>query len=402
MPYYKCTFLNDAGQFTHRTIFSDNKMEIRKNFERADQKLVKIRTDFLRGFSLFKIFARKVGYSEFLAFNQKLIVLLKSGVSFIQAMDLIVKNLKEGTLKEILKKTQTDIHNGIPISDAFSSSQIPFHRIYRATLFAGEKSGNIESLLEKFNVYLQRLTQLRRKTFSSLMYPLLVLTAMLVMVFVILVWVVPVFSEFYSEFDAELPGITLLLISVANFFKDHIFWILGGVLAVFLTIHFIQKHAREFYFIDLLMLKLPFIGMVFYENAMSVFSRTLSILISGGIPVPESLGVAVGTFSNRYFAMKVADLPTKIKEGVLLSDTLSEVDIFPPIMTDMIRIGESSGNLVEVLDQNADYFESTIDTRINTFVSLIEPVLLLLLALGVMFMLVAVYLPIFNSARVVQ
>ncbi len=401
MPYYKCTFLNDQGDFHQRTLFADNKQELQNNYLNADEKLVYIKRGFFKGVSLNRLFARRIGYREFSQYNQKLITLLKSGVSFIRALAVIIENMAKGNLKEILIKAETDIKNGMQISDAFTSRLIPFQRIYRASLMAGERSGNLEAILEKFNIYLEKISNLRRKTMSSLSYPIILFVFMIAMVMVILLYAIPVFSSFYDNFQAELPTMTKLLISTANFLKDNIHFIVLAVVLVIYILRLLEKKLPNVVIIEYIKLKIPIIGKIIMENAMAIFTRTLSILISGGITIPESTTIAVETFANKYFILKVKDLPDKIHEGKLLSDVLAEVDIFPGIMIEAIRVGESSGNLVDVLDNNADYFENGIDTKVNTLISLIEPVLIIVMGFVIAFMLIAVYLPIFSTIRIV-
>jgi type IV pilus assembly protein PilC len=164
----------------------------------------------------------------------------------------------------------------------------------------------------------------------------------------------------------------------------------------------VERVKENIAIIDFLKFKIPFIGSIIVENAMAIFSRTLSILISGGIPVPESTAIAVETFSNRYFYINVRDVPSKIKEGNLLSDVLGEVDFIPGMMVEVIRVGESSGNLPEVLNKNGDYYENAINLKVNTIISLIEPVLIIFLGMVIAFMLISVYLPIFQTVQVVR
>lgn len=402
MPYFKCTFVNERGHFNKRILFSESRNELKEAFKNADEKLFNIKKLYLHNVSLFKIFSKKIKYSEFLLFNQKLITMLRSGVSFIKALGIIIKNSKEGNLKEILIKIESDIKNGIQISDAFSSKLIPFQKIYRASLLAGEKSGNLEAILEKFNQYLDKISTLRRKILSGLSYPVILLTFMVLMVLVILVYAIPKFSTFYASFESELPSTTLILISVAEFLKENFLMIISIMAVLYLVIKVIERQSERIVILDFLKVKIPFIGSLILENALAVFSRTMSVLISGGIPVPEATGIAVETFSNRYFYSKIKDIPEKIKGGYILSDVLEEVDFVPDLMTEIIRVGESSGNLIDVLDKNAEYYENSIDLKINSMVSLIEPILIIILGLVVAFMLMSVYLPIFQSIRVVH
>lgn len=402
MPYYNCTFLNDNGCYVKKTIFADNKEEVWRNNLNADEKLISIRKSFLKDSSSLKIFARKISYFDFLSFNQKMITLLKSGVAFIRAMEIIIANLKKSNLKEVLLKTESNIRNGIQISDAFASQQIPFQKIYRAALLAGEKSGNLDSILVQFNSYLEKIANLKRKIISSLTYPVLLFVFMIGMVMLILIYAIPRFASFYSDFEADLPETTLTLIALGEFMKKNSLTILITVVAIIMGLKLLEKSQPRIIIFDYIKTRLPFVGKIIVENSMTVFSRTLAILISGGIPVPEASQIAVETFSNKYFFSKIKDIPLKIKEGNLLSDALKEVDFIPSTLIEVVKVGETSGNLAGVLNENANAFENSIDARINTLISLIEPILIVVMGGVIAFMLVAVYLPIFSTVHIVQ
>ncbi|NIM13552.1 MAG: hypothetical protein GTO45_15675 [Candidatus Aminicenantes bacterium] len=402
MPYYSCTFVNDQGKYTKRTIFADSKEEVRHNYASADEKLLKVRKVFVHDTSNIRLFSRKISYFDFLLFNQKIITLLKAGVSFVAGLDIILRNLKKGTMKEVLTRVDTDIKNGIQISDAFASNQIPFQKIYSASLLAGERSGNLESILERFNIYLEKVATMRRKIISNLSYPAILFLVMFAMVFVILIYAIPKFASFYQDFDAELPEMTQFFISMGEFLQRNLHTIAAIILAVYFGIRLLEKLNPRIIIFDRLKLKIPFIGNIIVENAITVFSRTLAILVSGGIPVPEATQIAVGTFTNKYFASQVKDAPEKIREGNLLSDVLAEVDFMPGVLVEVIRVGESSGNLVDVLNENADSFENSIDAKVNSLISMIEPILIVVMGVVIAFMLVSVYLPIFSTVDVVR
>jgi len=403
MPYFNCVFVNDEGKYITRTIFAENKQELWRLYSGTDEKLLKINRFYLKkDLTIPKLIARKIRAFDFLLFNQKMITLLKSGLTFSKGLEIILKSTQKGTLREVLTRANTDINNGVQISDAFSSSQIPFQKIYSASLLAGERSGQLASILAQFNTYLEKIANMRRRVFSSLAYPVVLFTVMIAMVFIILVYAIPKFSAFYQDFDRELPGTTQFFVSVGQFLQNNIFLILGITMAAYASIKLIERLKPHLVILDRLKLKIPFIGKVIVENAITVFSRTLAILVFGGIPVPESTEIAVGTFTNKYFIKQTEDLPANIREGNLLSDSLAEVDFIPNVLVEVIRVGETSGNLVVVLNENADSFENAIDAKVNSLISLIEPILIVCMGVVIGFMLISVYLPIFSTVDVVR
>jgi type IV pilus assembly protein PilC len=401
MPYFKCTFVDDQGKYSSRVIFSDSKAEVLRNYQNADEKLLKVGKSYSH-LSLPKFFSRKISYFDFLLFNQKMITMLKSGVSFIKGLEIVLKNLKKGTLKEVLTKTDSEIKNGVQISDAFSSNQIPFQRIYSASLLAGERSGDLESILARFNTYLEKIAKLRRKVASSLSYPTILFLVMIAMVLIILVYAIPKFSSFYDDFDAKLPAMTLFFINLGEFLKRNMVLIVGIFIAIYMSLKFLEKVNSNIIIFDRLKLKIPFIGKIIVENSITVFSRTLAILVSGGIPVPEATQIALETFTNKYFVWQVRNVAESIREGNLLSDVLMDVKFIPGVLVELIRVGESSGNLTDVLNENADAFENSIDAKVNSLISMIEPILIVFMGIVIAFMLISVYLPIFSTVDIVR
>lgn len=400
MPYYRCVFLDARGRMNKRTLFADSVEEIRKN--EGDEKLISAKRDWLSKSTGGDFLGGKISAKEFLQFNQKLVVLLRAGVSVINALGVIISNMKKGAFHDILSDVQKDIRNGVLLSQAFNNPRIPFNKIYVASLVAGEKSGALENVIERFNSYLTKITSLRRKLFSSLAYPVVLLMTMVAMVVVVMIYVIPKFEEFFTNLDSELPATTRFLISFSSWMEANAGIIVLLLVGVYFAVKFIEKRFPKITVFDYLKLKLPFVGSVILENSMLVFSKTLSILISGGIPVPESVGIAVQTISNKYIYSKVVHMQSDIQEGRLFSEVLEEIDVVPGIMVEVIKVGESSGNIVDVLDRNSDFLEESIDARVSTMISLIEPIMLVVLGLAVAFMLASIYIPIFSTVNLVR
>ena len=357
----------------------------------------------VQGFFPAETVPAQVGYTEFLLFNQELITLLKAGIPMIRALEIIVENTRASNLREIVGQAAGSIRNGMQISDAFSSPQLPFNKIYRASLLAGEKSGHLESVLEKFNIYLNKLANLRRKIVGSLTYPVILLLFMISMVLVISVFVIPKFAAFFDDMEAQLPPLTVLFISVTQSLRENIVcssprwpsaptppssWSSASTRAWSSSTS--SRSGRRSS------------ARSSTRSAIAVFARTLAILISGGIPVPDAAEIAVETFANKFYHRQMAVVPEKIRQGNLLSGVLEDIAIIPRILVEMVRVGETSGNLMTVLDESAEYYERSIDNKIDTLISLIEPVIIIALGLVVAMMLVSVYLPIFSISRVVQ
>ncbi|MCX6553415.1 MAG: type II secretion system F family protein [Candidatus Aminicenantes bacterium] len=402
MPTYRCTFVDEQGHYSVREHYAENKAELKASLTAGDEKLLAIRALWLKDLSLGGLFKRKISYTEFLLFNQEMISLLKAGIPVIRALEIIIQNSRASGLREIIAKAAGNIRNGMQISAAFSSPRLPFNKIYTASLLAGEKSGHLELALEKFNIYLSKLANLRRKIVGSLTYPAILLLFMIAMVLVISIFVIPKFAAFFTDLEAQLPPLTLLFIAVTQFLRENIFLFVVLAVMAFLAVTLLERFYPRVIIIDQFKIHMPFISPVIHENAVAVFARTMAILVSGGIPVPDAAEIAVETFANTYYYSRIRELPEKIRQGHVLSEVLEEIAFIPRILVEMVRVGETSGNLTAVLDESADYYERSIDSRINTLISLIEPVIIIALGLVIAMMLVSVYLPIFSVIRVVQ
>jgi len=403
MPYYRCTFCDISGSVAQRDVYAGSRRELTELYGGdGDEKLVSAQRLFGVNRSLKNLFSRRIHYADFLLFNQKLAVLLRAGTSFIRALEVILSGMRKGALREVVTRALREVRNGVQISDALNNDQLPFVRIYRASLLAGEGSGDLDGMLRQFNRYLERVNTLRRNTVSSLTYPVILFVLMILMVAVVMVFVIPRFSDFYGNFEASMPGITLFFIQASHFLKANALAIVGGLTAVVLALRLAERFNTDLAVSDWIKLHVPFASSIIRERSFSVFSRTVAILIAGGVTVPDATEVAVGGISNRWLYLRMRDIPREIRSGRLLSDVLGELPFIPPITVELARVGDSSGNLPEVLDQNSDFLEASIDMKVASIISLIEPVVIVILGVVISFMLLSIYLPIFNAVQVVR
>ena len=259
MPYYKCTLINDKGDINTKVLYAKNKKELNEKYSGKDERIISVRRSFSDILNSSIQLSAKIKSSEFILFNQKLVILLRSGTSFIKALQVILSEMNSSAFKEILIKAESDITNGESISNAFNSQNIPFLKIYKASLLAGEKSGNLIPILEKFNTYTEKITKLKRKTYSSLSYPIVLFVFMISMVFIVMTFVIPSFSGFYESFNAKLPGITLFFIKVSEILEANYLYFFMLVTGLFIVLKMIEKYTNIIIFHRIILL-IPFIG----------------------------------------------------------------------------------------------------------------------------------------------
>jgi len=402
MPYFLCRLAADDGRVFSESFLASSLNECRRHFESEGFLVLAVKRDWKKVKLSSLALEKKVKDRDFIMFNQELTALIKAGYPVLRSIEVISARAKNVYLKEILKKVETDIRGGKSLSEAFAPFEKRFSKIYTAALMAGEQSGNLPETLRQFILYAKVIAQTKTRIRSALIYPTLLLVFSFGLMGVLINFVLPTFAGFYRDFEAKLPFITQLLIGVAMFVRSH--WYLWLLLIAILVLAYIQMKKKEatLILLDRLKLKTPYFSGIWTESAISMFSRTLSLLLEAGIALLPAVGVAMQAIPNKFLNSMTAGLPASIKNGESLSESLAKAEFFPPLSLDMVRIGESSANLGGMLREVADVYDERIQSKIDTFVSLIEPVIIILMAVLVAAMLLSVYLPIFNIIKVVR
>jgi type IV pilus assembly protein PilC len=277
-----------------------------------------------------------------------------------------------------------------------------FSTVYIASLMAGERSGNLAEIIRRFIEYQRTLIRTRAQIKTAMTYPAFLLGFSFVLLVILLTFVIPRFADFYTGFDSELPGITRALVSFSTVMRKNILWMLGVVVALILAVLQLRRREHTQIWLDWLKLRIPYARAIWVESGISLFSRTLSLLLSGGISLLSSIGIACRAIPNSYLQSRLKNLADRIKNGESLSDSLSQAGFITPLALDMIRIGESSANLEGMLADISEVYNERIQSKIDTFVSLLTPVIIIFMGLVVAVMLFSVYFPIFNIIQVTR
>jgi len=335
-------------------------------------------------------------------FNQELVALIRAGYPVLRGIEIIASRVKNIHLKELLVKVENEIRQGKSLSEAFAPFERVFSTVYTASLMAGERSGNLAGTISRYIDYSKTISQTKSRVKAALTYPTLLLGFALVLVGILVNFILPRFSEFYADFQSQLPGVTQNLISFSLALRKNIFFVFGFILFFVLAHLRLKRNERFLAFRDKLKIKFPYGGPIWLEGGIALFSRTLSLLLGAGITLLQSIGIAIQAVPNKFLIQRMRNLPDLIKDGNSLSDSLSKSEVFPTLSIDMIRIGETSANLEGMLRDVAELYEERIRAKIDNFVSLIQPVIIIFMGLIIAAMLLSVYLPIFNIIRVVR
>jgi type IV pilus assembly protein PilC len=338
---------------------------------------------------------RKLKQSSFLVFNQQFLTLLKAGLPVLNALDLLIKRQRDRTLGAILENVRERVKGGELLSDAFATHRI-VPKIYTTTLMAGEKSGNIDEVLTRY-INFQRLAMtFRKKLFVSLIYPTLLVTVVTIMVMFLFTYVVPKFAELFNSLDAKLPAITLFMLAVGQGAQRYFPYIAVGLAAlIFLFVQW-KKTDGGADQIDRFILGLPMLGDIRLKHQIATFSRMLATLLQGGLPLVPSMETAGSSMSSRRVQKGIMRATVRVREGQGLAGSLEEQKIFPDLAVEMLEVGESTGALPAMLNSVAEFYEEDVQTALNASMALIEPLILLIMAIFVGGVLISLYLPIFT------
>jgi type IV pilus assembly protein PilC len=351
--------------------------------------------------SLFKG-QKRISQTEFTLFNQELAALLRAGLPLLQCLDIMLERMPNPLFRSVLKDVRDKVKSGTALSDAFRAHGDLFPRIYSASLVAGEKSGGLETVIQRYVQYLKLTEGTRKKVVAAMVYPIFLFITLIVAAAFLLLWVVPRFAGFFEGFDADLPFLTVALLTVANALRDNIWFILGALaIASYFLFSWSRREGSKAVF-DRFLLKLPFLGPIFHLFATSQLTRSLGTLLSGGIPLVQAIDVAAGSIGNRHVGQAVVPVAERVREGKAFSVSLEETGEFSNLTIEMVKVGENTGGLSEMLQNVADFADEEIDNRLNLMLSMLTPVVLLFMGGLVAVILLSIYLPMFdliNAAR---
>ncbi|MBN2245805.1 MAG: type II secretion system F family protein [Candidatus Aminicenantes bacterium] len=401
MPYYNCRLATDEGRVFSKSYFGPSQSDCRHYYENEGLCILSIKRDWRR-IQIRLPFEKKIKDKDFIMFNQELVALIKAGYPVLKGIGIIINRIKNEHLKELLMQVEDEVRAGKSLSEAFSPFEEKFGKVYIASLMAGERSGNLDGTLNRYINYAQVIESTKSRIKSALTYPTLLLFFSFILLGILLAFVLPRFAGFYQDFEAELPKVTQMLLSFSVFMRSNVPYIIAFFLLLWIIWSRIKNKSELQILRDRLKIKMPLFRTLRLESSISLFSRTLSILLQGGISLLSSVEIAAQSVPNKYLIFKMRNIGDNIKHGESLSESLEKTEIFTPLALDMIRIGEASANLQGMLKDVADVYDEKIQRWIDNFVNMIEPVIIIFMGLIAALMLLSVYLPIFNIIRVTR
>ena len=344
---------------------------------------------------------RRIDNRALLTFNQEMLVLIKAGMPIMQVLDAILERHDSGALYDVLAQVRADVKGGAALSVAMEKHGRAFPHLYIASIRAGERTGDLPQTIRRFIEYLRRVGTLRKKIISALFYPSILVVFALMAITLLLVYVIPTFSQVYTDSGSQLPVLTQTLISFTSILRRYFIVVIIGCIGMAAAFRSWKNTETGRYTFDRFKLTVPVIGDVFTKYSVAGFTRTLATVLGSGIPIIESLRMSIGTLNNVYMEKRLFEAVRHIEEGGRLSVALERIHIMPPLALRMLGVGETTGAIEDMLMDISSYLEDELEERMHLLTTAIEPAIMLVMGIVIGVIIIAMYLPIFKIAGTV-
>ena len=344
----------------------------------------------------------RIPLSNIVFFTRQLATMFSAGLTLERAIQSLGAEEKHRKFKRILNSVSDNIRKGLNLSESLSRHPGVFNSLFVSMVKAGEVSGNLNEILEQLSSYLENLDDTRRKVKSAMNYPIFMILFLIGMLMVMLLVIIPKFSQVYSQLGAGLPAATRQMIDFSNWFGNNIGFLSFIIFIIFSTIWLISKTQRGGFALDSIKLKIPVFGKLIEQSILNKFCKTFGILIGAGVPVLETTSLLRKVVDNKVYAKAVDDASDLIRDGYNISTALRRTEVFPSILLQLASTGEDTGELDDLLDRAADYYQKQVDALVDRMTTLIEPLLILLVGAVIALMVVLTYLPVFHLGSALQ
>ena len=398
---FRCRLASPTGEIVEGVYVAETEARLRHELEEKGLYVLSLQPKHaIAGISLHLPERNRINTREFLVFNQELATLLKAGMPLVQSLDLLKRRVESPTFRRVLDDIHEKVRSGTALSDAFAIHGELFPRVYTASILAGERSGNLEAVLRRYVEYTKIIQTVKSKTVSALVYPAILVSLALALVSLIVLKVVPAFSDFYTSFGADLPLVTRIIMEISAFVRGQMLLIVVVlVVVVAVVLSWVRQPGQKARF-DHALLGVPMLGQVARKFSTSQMSRTLATLLGGGLPLVNALDIAARSIGNQFMAQQLEIVGARVREGESFAAALEARHAFPEVAVKMAEVGESTGALQDMLNTVADFYDEEISTTMDRFVTLVEPVLLVMMGIVIAGLLLALYMPLFQLSSV--
>ncbi len=399
MPDFVLKYADDRGQIRTESAQGGSEQELRQRLTQQGFLVysIKQRTGLRDAASTLGKAPRKLDMEKFLIFNQQFVTLIRAGLPILKSLDLLADRLTDEKMQGPVRGVRNEVRTGVLLSEAFGKQKL-FPPIYVTSVMAGEKSGSLVEVLDRYVAYQKLALAAKKKLLLSLMYPSILIFLVICLVVFLVTYVVPSFAQLYDGISAELPAATQILIAVGTTARNYVLLGFVSLVLAFFGFRMWSRTEAAQIRLDRVRLATPVLGEIWIKFQVAQFSRVLSTLMTGGIPLVQALETAGNSTSSGLLRKMLERARQLVREGQTLSSSLLATGVFPPLSIDMIEVGESTGALAAMLNSVAEFYEDDVQTRLTAVLSLIEPAIMIFMGVFVAFVLIALYLPIFSLA----
>jgi type IV pilus assembly protein PilC len=400
MADFVLKYADGRGQIRQQVASAASEKELRERYAQQGFLIysLKVRSGVASGSLLGR---KKLNLEKFLIFNQQFVTLIRAGLPILKGLDLLAERLTDPKLGPYIKAVRDDVRNGTLLSEAFRQQGI-FPKIYITSVMAGEKSGSLVEVLDRYINYTKMSLAVKKKVLVSLMYPAVLIGLVICLMVFLVTYVVPTFASLYSSMQAKLPTMTVYLIAIGTTARTYILLLAGALAGAILLFRWWARSDSAREKIDRVKLRTPILGEIWLKYQVAQLARILSTLLVGGIPLVQAMETAGDSLGTPLLKRAVDAAGKSVREGQPLSGSLKNSKLFPGLAIDMIEVGESTGALPTMLNSVAEFFEDDVNTRMTAALALIEPAIMILMGGFVAFVLIALYLPIFSLADTIH
>ncbi|HOX55037.1 MAG: type II secretion system F family protein [Candidatus Omnitrophica bacterium] len=402
MATFKYTAKDQAARSVSGKIVAKDKETVVEELRK--RKLVVISVTETKGAAAMEFkfgVAKKVKTDDLVIFSRQLATMVDAGIPLMQSLDVLKDQIKHGEFKRVIGSLHDDIEVGNSLSNSFAKYPNVFDALYINMVKAGESSGMLNIILERLAAYLEKMSGLKRKIKTAMVYPIMVVSMAIIITAILMLKVVPTFKGIFDMLGGELPLPTRILILVSDLFSKWVLYLIGAIIVIGFLVGRWARTEKGSYKIDQLKLNLPVFGELFRKVAISRFSRTLSTLIQSGVPILAALEIVGKTSGNKVVENAIENVRTNVKEGESIATPLIKSGVFPPMVTRMISVGEQTGELEKMLGKVSDFYDEQVDAAISGLTSLIEPVIIAFLGVIVGGIVISLFLPILKITQLI-
>ncbi len=402
MPVYKWEGTSKQGVELRGESEAVNEGALRDLLRRKNIRLKAIKEKRKDIFESFDMFQPKVSVKDLILFTRQFSTMIDSGLPLIQGLEILSTQSENPAFKKIITKIKSDVEGGSTFAESLKKHPKVFDNLYVNLVAAGELGGVLDTILQRLAAYIEKNAKLVGKVKSAMIYPSVIGVVAIVVILVLLIFVIPVFAEMFSSFGGELPGLTKGVVDLSQFLRTYWWAVFGGTWLCYFAFSKWKSTDKGEYALDKYLLKMPVIGDLLRKVAVARFSRTMGTMLSSGVPILEGLEIVAKTAGNRVVEEAIYATKTSISQGKTIAEPLIKSGVFPPMVCQMVSVGEQTGALDTMLAKIADFYEEEVDQAVDTLTTLIEPIMMIFLGGAVGTMLAAMYLPIFKIAGAVE